>query len=484
MGLYKSFSFLFISTILFFSLAIELIIYTNNYWYLAIPFIWLAIPFLFSYSINFTEQLFWLMIIFLPLSTELNVTETLGLDFPDEVLLMLLTGFFIVKWLYDPSVFPKSLFKSSLFLIIIIHLFWIFLTCLVSTNSILSAKYFLAKWWYIIPFVVFPQIVIRSKSNLSKLAICLLLPMLFVVVQTVIRHSFYQFSFEGIKQTLYPFFRNHVNYSGMLACLLVVGWFMKKLMYVKNNVYNIFNYLLGLGLIALVLSYSRGAWLALIVGIISGFLIYKKWFKYFLFSVIVFIGIAIVWLVNNNNYLQFIPDHDRTVFHTNFNEHLKATITLQDVSNAERFYRWVAGFNMVAQKPIAGFGPNTFYENYQLYSEGIFKTWVSNNPDHSTVHNYFLLIAIEQGIVGLIIFLCLVVVAFMQIEKLYHQFQSNFYRLVTLSLGIILVIIMVLNFLSDLIETDKIGSLFWLVIALVIWLNEQYKIERNSIAVV
>ena len=71
---------------------------------------------------------------------------------------------------------------------------------------------------------------------------------------------------------------------------------------------------------------------------------------------------------------------------------------MEDISTMERVYRWVAGVEMVKDKPIFGFGPGTFYSAYKAYTLSSFQTYVSDNVDHSTVHNYFLLTFIEQGL--------------------------------------------------------------------------------------
>jgi len=190
------------------------------------------------------------------------------------------------------------------------------------------------------------------------------------------------------------------------------------------------------------------------------------------------------WLFYHNNYLKFAPDYNTTVFHTNFSQHLAATVTLKDVSNAERFYRWVAAFNMIKANPIAGVGPNGFYENYKNYTESVFKTWVSNNKDHSSVHNYFLLIGLEQGLIGLLLFVTLFIAMLVKLQSLYHSIQHVFYKQIAMSTAVILIMIGVVNFLSDLIETDKIGSLFWLCLGMIFILNEQYakEKEKNQIA--
>jgi len=470
-----------IASVLFIACLI-IAIFNNNYLWLSIPFCFVLFPAVFKFTVSYTEQLFWLALFFLPLSTEMNVTNSLGLDFPDEPLLMIITGCAILKFIYHPFLFPKYLLKNSLFLIIILHLCWIVVCCFFSVDLILSIKYFLAKIWYIIPFVVLPQLFIHSQSKMKDLALYLLIPMLIVVIQSLIRHSFFYFSFEGIKEVLDPFFRNHVNYSAMLICLLVVGWIVKRLTPISKPAYKWIIIGLMMGLIGLLLSYSRGAWLALIVGILTSFLIKRK----LLIKSLVLIGLlsalSFLFLFWNKNYLRFTPDFTHTIFHTDFSEHLKATVNLKDVSDAERFYRWVAAKNMIAAKPVTGFGPNNFYNNYKPYAENIFKTWVSKNEDHSSVHNYFLLTALEQGIVGVVIFLILFISLLINAQQLYHQLQNEFYRNIALAAGVVIVMIGIVNLLSDLIETDKIGSLFWLSVGMILLLQEKLKQEKQSIA--
>lgn len=134
---------------------------------------------------------------------------------------------------------------------------------------------------------------------------------------------------------------------------------------------------------------------------------------------------------------------------------------------------------MVAEKPWTGFGANSFYNNYQPYTASAFKTWVSDNQEHSTVHNYYLLIALEQGLPALILFGGFFIYLLIQTQQLYHQFQQNFYRQIALGLGVLLIMIASLNFTSDLIETDKIGGLFWLATGLLISLKYHYKLKKN-----
>ena len=450
--------------------------------FMIVPFAWILLPMIFEYSIVQPEKLFWLLLMVLPLSTELNITPQLGFDFPDELLLMALTGVALVKIIHQPNWFPDALKRHPLFMWLVVYFFWLLLTCCYSVEPVLSVKYLLAKIWYIVPFVVLPQIILNSQSSIQRMAVCLLVPMLLVVIQTLVRHSFYGFSFEDVKRILSPFFRNHVNYSSMLVCLIPVGWCVWKLTPANSAKRKWIVIGLLIALVGLFFAYSRGAWAALLLGFLAVWVVKNKLMGPIVTLAVAFVLISTVWLVTDKKYMQFAPDHDRTIFHTDFSEHMKATVEMKDVSTAERFYRWVAGMRMIADKPVTGFGPNSFYPYYKTYTVTRFETWVSDNKEHSTVHNYFILIALEQGVIGLVLFCILYFGMLLHAQRLYHQFQSRFYRMVALTIAIVLVMIGVINSLSDMIETDKIGSLFWLCFGMIILLDTKSREEREALA--
>lgn len=344
---------------------------------------------------------------------------------------------------------------------------WAVISALFSTHPLLSIKFLLAKSWYLGAFIGAALLVCTDKRKIRLLALCLAVAMLAVTLLIMIRHGFSGFSFAAINDAVQPFFRNHVNYSAMLVCTLPV-WYACWKLETRQSRRRIIAVVISVLLAALILSYARGAWLALVAGIIAAWLIRKKWLMRAALAVAIVISLGFGWLAHNNRYLDFSPDHDTTVFHENFGEHLVATYQLKDVSAAERFYRWIAGFRMIPDHWLAGFGPGTFYHNYKPYTVPAFETWVSNNEEHSTVHNYFLLTAIEQGLPGLLLLLLLVALVLYYAQHLYHRTADKFYRTASLVTGSIFAMILTLNFLSDLVETDKIGSLFFLCVAVLV----------------
>ena len=426
------------------------------------PFLILVIPFVLRQPL----LLLFLLLAALPLSTEYKFTDTLGTDFPDEFLMITITGLFILQMAANPALLNKKQVNHSLFLLLLIHFLWMIVCSVYSVNMLLSVKYLFAKSWYIISFVLFPLIFFKNKKALIFAGFCLLLPMLMTALISIYRHAGFGFSFEKINTTLVPFFRNHVNYGAMLVCMLPVNlaWIYLSSYKIRQLAIVVLLILLA----ALFLSYSRGAWLAVPVALILVWAVRKKIVQWVFVSGVVLMSIVFAWLANDNKYLDYRPDYAKTIFHTDFQQHLAATYRGKDLSTAERFYRWTAVKNMVANHPFTGVGPNNFYDTYKPFAVSAFKTYVSDNKEHSTVHNYFFLLLTEQGIFGLLFFLILLLAMFWYAQKIYHYTKDRFYKTIALTVAAMLAAITTVNFLSDLIETDKIGSLFFLCLGILL----------------
>jgi O-antigen ligase len=441
------------------------------YWIAAIPFV-----FLFFYlGWQQWSFIFFLLIFSLPWSVEYNFNPTLGTDLPDEPLMLLTAGLFIAYWFYKPSDL-SSVWKHPLVVLLLLHFGWIIVTVIFSTDWLISLKFLLAKSWYLAAFAFTPILLFKKKKAIRIAAVVFIVSMLIVTAMAVYRHYKLGFTFANINKAVSPFFRNHVNYSAMLVCTVPVLIAIFQLH--KKNRFIIF-LATGVVLAALFLSYARGAWLALVIGLASYWLIKKrKLLVVFIFATI-FILVSLFWIKSNDRYLQYAHDFRTTIFHKNFEEHLVATYKLKDVSTAERFNRWIAGVRMVKDNWATGYGPNTFYYNYRPYAIPAFKTWVSDNAEHSTVHNYFLLTIIEQGVPGLLFFLLLVGAMLYYSEHLYKRIRDRFYKMTAMACGVMLMMIITVIFLSDLVETDKVGSLFFLCFATLVAIDLNARNETS-----
>jgi O-antigen ligase len=416
-----------------------------------------AVPVLLILATGFTRPslIFFLLLFTIPLSTEFQFSSSLGTDLPDETLMWLLSPILFFMLLRNKKM-AEQLFSGRIMVLIIVSLCWTLVTVLLSEMPLISLKFLLAKIWYIIPFVVGAVFFLQGKKEQLAAANIMLVAMLFTVIVILIRHGMEGFSFETINDVTAPFFRNHVNYGALLVCMIPVAWAMYR---AGNKLWIIGVVILSAGL---AFSYSRGAWLALGVALIVVYFMKMRKLQWLMgFAALLVTGIS-VWFLQDNRYLQYRPQYEKTIYHESFDEHMAATYQMQDMSTVERFHRWIAATKMAKENWLTGSGPNSFYPIYKSYTANDFRTYVSDNPEKSTVHNYFLLLLTEQGIPGLILFIALFVTMLISAQRIYHQSTDAHTRGLMLTVGAILGMIGVLIFLSDLIETDKIGSVFYL----------------------
>ena len=409
--------------------------------------------------------LFYALMAAIPWSIEYSVTPTLGTDLPDEPM-MLLLSFSVIVLLGRYKYGWKKAMHPLLFLLAA-QVLWMLLASVASTDLLLSFKFLLAKSWYLLAFVAAPLIFFRDEKFLVRSVSILLGSMLIFVALALVRHAQNGWTFGKINDSLQPFYRNHVNYSALLVMMVPLQVALIRLT-ASRSWRRFITVTLIVTLGALYFSYARGAWLALFTGLFAYWAIRKKvlLISFILFFTICFATLG--WLARNDRYVQLSGDYRTTIFHTNFREHLIATYELKDMSNAERIYRWVAGVRMAGDGWRTGFGPATFYHQYKPYTVPAFKTWVSRNEEQSTVHNYFLLTLIEQGVPGLILLLLLIGSLFWYAEKIYHRTDSHFWKVVITAAAVVLMMECTVNFLSDLVETDKIGSVFYICLATII----------------
>jgi len=292
-----------------------------------------------------------------------------------------------------------------------------------------------------------------------KLCKLLLISITIACVYVWVNHAPSGFSFHDVNPAVHPVFRNHVNYAGMIMVITPFYWVHLK-SYRGSRFFKLLLYALGMFLvISLFLSYTRAAMIALLLGIASGAVIHFKLMKPVLLIGMIATSLMVWHLVSDNEFVHYAPEYERTITHKQFDNLIEATAKGEDISTMERAYRWVAGGYMVQDRP-------TFYTAYQGYTLSMFKTYVSHNPDKSTIHNYFLLVLVEQGVIGFLIFVFLCVYALIRGESLYHRLQGFDKRMV-LAATVLLIMILLVNLINDMVESLKVGAFFFFALFLI-----------------
>lgn len=447
-------------------------IYTEYYLLMLVP---CGILFLYL-SINDFRAIYFLLLFLIPLSTEVALPGGFATDFPTEPLIAGLMLLFLGAVAAKPSIMDKEVLKHPILFLLLIHYCWIVIATVYSSDPLVSVKFTLAKTWYIITFVFVTGIIIKDVTTFKTAFWCVLIPLLFTAAYSLIRHSTEDFSFQSVNEQMIPFFRNHVNYACTLAqmmpfVVLAIGWY-KKRSFPRRFLLLAFVLLL----VAIYFAYTRSAWLSLMTACIMYFVIRTKLTTWLLAAGLAGMIGFFVYMGVHNEYLNYEPDFEHTIYHPELEDHLLSTFEGEDVSSAERVYRWIAGVRMWLDKPLIGYGPGNFYFFYKSFTVTGFKTYVSENPERSSVHNYFILLLTEQGIFGLLIFLAFTLLLLVQGQRIYHETIAKEEKRYIMAVLLCLVIIYVNTMLSDLIETDKIGSFFFICVALII--NQDIRNKR------
>ncbi|MEM1122602.1 MAG: O-antigen ligase family protein, partial [Bacteroidota bacterium] len=313
----------------------------------------------------------------------------------------------------------------------------------------------------------------KTERDLRTFFKWIIIPLFFTVFIVMARHALTGFSFETINFVLNPFYRNHVNYAAIMVVFFPYLWYAPSWVARYSTKWWMLVGLIVFFLLAIYLSYTRAAYVSLLIAAGAYFVTRFRLMKVVLGVALIVAILGVNYVAQQNKYLEFAPDFNKAITHKKFENLLDATAKGEDVSTMERVYRWVAGAHMVAEKPWMGFGPNNFYPNYQQYTVNSFTTYVSDNPEHSGIHCYYLMTAVEQGLVGLFLFLLLVFVVLLKGEQLYHTAQSATQRRLVLMVTLSLVIIDALLLINDMVETDKVGAFFFMGMAILVNLERR-----------
>lgn len=412
----------------------------------------------------------------IPISIDYQITGSLSTSLPDEPLMWVFMFMFPFIFLQDPKVLGRrTWWKDPIVTVITLQFVWMIVAVIFSHELLLSLKFMAAKTWFLISFFVLPYYVFRQKKDFRRAFLLFLVPLVITMVIIIIRHSARGFQFHRVEQAIGDLYYNHVDYSAVISIffpLLLVAIPMTR------SYRNPFITVTLIGLIiffipAIYLTFARAAVVAVIFAIGVAIAIRLRLVNLVMPAMIGFIALVIIIMAKDNRYINYRPNFEKTYMHKSFSEHIVATFRGEDMSSMERLYRWIAAMRMSQDEPVKGWGPNAFYYYYKPYAVSSFKTYVSRNVEKSTTHNYFLYMLVEQGWPAMILYAVLIMVAFAQAQKTYYRFKDRFYKNCTLGVAMMVGSGFINNFFSELLETHKVGSLFYISLALLVVLRQK-----------
>lgn len=434
-------------------------------------------------AIFYTEYTFFFVIAATPLSINIEeYTDSFGLFLPTEPLLFGTMLLLLIQATKYP-VFPSYLKSSPIVWAVAFYLFWIFTTSLTSEHPITSFKFLLAKLWFIVPVLFYGSAVFFEPKKIKWFLWLFCSAMIIAILYTLVIHASYRFGEKESHWVMWPFFKDHTIYGALVALVLplVFAFLLSK----KHTplVQFIWIGFLFVVLVGLYFSYTRAAWLSVILGMVIWLLIRAK-IKFSLIASVTLIVGSLTWF--SWDAIQQSLERNKSEHTTEeFGERLEsATNVTTDASNLERINRWSCAIAMFQERPLVGFGPGTYAFEYARFQDPENLTIISTNFGNlGNAHSEYLGPLAEMGFLGMIAMLLLVAAIFYQGITLYNRWPDSDKETKTLLMGMIVALstYFIHGFLNNYLDTDKAAVPIWTMCAIFIGLTERLKrMEKNN----
>jgi len=412
-----------------------------------------------------------------PMSTslqELGIHNPIGLEMslPTEPLLFGLMFIAWIKMFSDKELF-KDLYKHPISIAIIVYLVWLLITAISSSAPMASIKLLITRLWFISSFYLLAYSWFQENKNIHRFVKAYLLGLCLVAIYTIIIHATKGFEHEAAHWVMSPFFKDHTSYGMALALILPFGFYMRKWAS-KDKISALFTVVLVILILATVLSYTRAAWLSLIVAACV-FVIMKLRIRFSL----LFSGIAIftsLLCVFQSDILMALEKNSQDSSDS-FMEHVESMFNIStDASNLERINRWKSAIRLFEERPHVGWGAGTYQFNYAPYQNHFEKSIISTNAGNmGNAHSEYLSVLAETGWPGLLIFLVLIVMVFAKGIVLYHKLEDKQEQWMLMACILGLTTYFTHAFLNNFLDMDKASVPIWAFVAIIVVLDQRHQ---------
>lgn len=408
--------------------------------------------------IRYKTVLLFFLAFTIPLSVSAELVPGAQLSLPAELLALLLSFYLVIKIIlgFRPQ---TSFLRHPLTLVIVLDLAWLLVSSVCSEMPLVSFKRFFIRTVFAVGFYYFIwEITKLDLKNAKRIIFLQLGGLALIALYTLQLHARAGFIMVGSQLLARPFYFDHTIYGA--ALVFYVPFLISELQsQTKRSPKWLSLVFILIVTPAIFFSYSRAAWLSVLLAIILYFVISRK-----IGGRTVSAGLIILGLIFFLRIDQFksLLNQTKEVSHTNnVSMHLKSVSNINtDASNKERINRWKCALRMFKDKPFSGFGPGTyqfFYGPYQLRHELTRISTFTGNKGHA--HSEYLNYLSETGFPGLLIFLTLVFFSFRTAFSIIRKHPEQ--RLLVAGLICGLTTYYIHAFFNGFLEFDKIAFPFY-----------------------
>lgn len=472
-------------TLLFFYLACGIyllgllyVIVKHNTFVVPYCLIPLAIGLVFVAFFSFDTFVF-SIVFFTPLAVtikELGVNSEVDLSLPTEPFMAVVLLLLPIYQLYTKFISQKVL-SHPVTKIIFLQLLWMAATCITSEMPLVSVKYLIARLWFICSaYFMMTYLFSKKDSNIFKYLWLYILPLTGVAIWITVQHAAYNFDEHVADWIPSPFYNDHTAYAAALAMYIppLIGFlFLKRFGYFKRLV---IIFCLAVLCAAVVLSFTRAAWVGLAAAIaVFALLLFRIKFRTLLISVVT---LGALFFLFQTQILIFLGQNS-TASGGDASQDLESITNIKtDDSNLERLNRWSCAIKMWQERPLMGWGPGTYMFQYAPFQKASEKSLISTNAGtNGNAHSEYLGPLSEEGVLGMGLVLALLVAVFNMGFRTVYKAKDKPQKILAMILLLGLTTYFVHGFLNNFLDTDKLSVPFWGFIAALVVIDLEQKKE-------
>ncbi len=392
-----------------------------------------------------------------------------ALSLPTEPLLFGALLVFVLHSILRPTL-DRRVLRHPITVAVAVMLAWKFFTTLTSSLPVVSLKHLLSQCWFIIPMYLLGTQLFRKTRNIHRFIWLYVISLLVVIGYTLFEHAQQGWTQESAHWVMYPFYNDHTAYAAALA-LFIPAVIMLSRSVLSTPLEKFLAALVTVILmIAIILSYTRAAWISLIVAALC-FLIY--YFRVGFGKVALGGGILLALFLMFKGDILMKLEKNRQDSATDINKHLQSISNIStDASNLERINRWNSALRMWRERPFLGWGPGTYQFNYAPFQKSEEMTTISTNAgDRGNAHSEYIGPLAETGVLGMLLFILVVVIILYRGTILYSTSPSPEVQRITLGVLLGLITYLTHGVLNNFLDTDKLAVPFWAFIGILVSLD-------------
>ncbi|MBQ0015936.1 MAG: O-antigen ligase family protein [Bacteroidales bacterium] len=409
------------------------------------------------------------MALLTPFAINMAVTPEMELSMPVEPMMIVFSAVFLFRTLASRQ-YDTRLLRHPVTLALLAIIGWMIITSCTSQLPWVSAKYTIARLWFVIPFFFAAAQIFQQTTRIKQFFWCYAIGLIAVVVITTARTVGNFSDLQTLHRVMKPFYNDHTAYGCVIALMLPATYY-----FLFNRSSRGWQRILCLTILVLLLvglffSYCRAAWIS-VIAVVGVFVLIKMGVKVRWMALIAVVGVSLFFAYQSDVLYKMGKNHQDSSY--DLADQVKSISNIStDASNLERLNRWASALRLWEEQPIMGCGPGTYQFLYASYQRSYQLSTISTNAGNlGNAHSEYIGPLTEQGVVGAGLILALFALTFITGVRVYQTAANRNIANMALAFTLSLTTYYIHGIFNNFLDTDKLSVPFWGFTAVIVALD-------------